>query len=63
MQTWALLSHDDLGEPCDMYFERSLRFDLALLRRAYILTYGAPGVVRIRFRDHQGEEHEFVFGP
>jgi hypothetical protein len=63
VQTVAVLAHDDLGEYCDAYFERTLMFDLAPLREAYIEAYGEPGEVIVRFRDFGGQEHEVLFGP
>ncbi len=63
VQTWALLAHDDRGELCDAWFERMLQFDLAPLRAAHIRAYGRPGVVILRFRDFQGHETRFEFGP
>lgn len=63
VQTWAILSHDDLGEQCDAAFERVLRFDLRPLRRAYVAAYGQPGQVAINLRDHQGNAQRILFGP
>lgn len=63
VQTVALLAHDDLDEMCDGYFERTLAFDLAPLRQAYIEAYGHPGEVVLRFRDFAGEERRVRFGP
>ncbi len=63
VQTWALLAHDDRGELCDAWFERTLQFDLSPLRAEHIRAYGAPGVVLVRFRDFQGTETRFEFGP
>jgi hypothetical protein len=63
VQTWMLLAHDDRGEPCDAYFEKTLFFDLGPIQEAHIEDYGAPGIVRIRFRDFEGDETEFLLGP
>jgi hypothetical protein len=63
VQTWALLSHDDLDEECDAVFERTLKFDLGPLRRAYTAAYGQPGPVVVRLRNFQGEEQRILFGP
>lgn len=63
VQTWALLAHDDLNEPCDGYFERALQFDLSPLRAEHIRAYGRPGVVIVRLRDSHGNEKRFEFGP
>lgn len=63
VQTWALLAHDDLGEMCDAWFERTLAFDLRPLRAAHVRAYGRPGVVILRFRDFHGNETRFEFGP
>jgi len=63
VQTWALLAHDDRGEFCDAWFERTLQFDLAPLRSEHIRAYGRPGVVILRFRDFHGNETRFEFGP
>jgi hypothetical protein len=62
VQTWMLLAHDDLGEPCDAYFEKTLHFDLGPIQDAHIEDYGEPGIVRIRFRDFLGLETEFLLG-
>jgi hypothetical protein len=62
VQTWMLLAHDDRDEPCDAYFERTLSFDLSPIQQAHIEDYGVPGIVRIRFRDFEGKESEFLLG-
>jgi hypothetical protein len=62
VQTWMLLAHDDLDEPCDAYFETTLSFDLGPIQDAHIEDYGAPGIVRIRFRDFHGLQTEFLLG-
>jgi hypothetical protein len=63
VQTWAVLEHDGLGEPCEAYWMRELEFDLSPLRRAYVEQYGQPGLIVLRFLDFQGVEHRFEFGP
>ena len=63
VQTWALLVHDDRGELCDAWFERTLQFDLSPLRAEHIRAYGRAGVVVVRFRDSNGNETRFEFGP
>lgn len=63
VQTWALLAHDDLDEPCDAAFSRTLEFDLAPLRQAYVERYGEPGEVRVLFQDYWGNRTGFLFGP
>src|SRR5262245_13871186 len=54
VQTPLVLSHDALGESCEAYFERTLRFDLDPIRLAHIRDYRGPGVVILRFHDAQG---------
>ena len=63
VQTWALLAHDDLDEPCDAWFMRTLEFDLQPLREAYIRAYGEPGIIIVNFQDYQGEVTRLEFGP
>jgi hypothetical protein len=62
VQTWMLLAHDDRGEACRAYFERTLFFDLSPIQQAHIEDYGVPGIVRIHFRDFRGNETEFRLG-
>jgi hypothetical protein len=59
VQTWMLLVHDDLGELCRGWFERTLVFDLGPIRAAHIEDYGAPGPVMLVFRDYDGQEQVF----
>ncbi len=63
VQTWVSLAHDDRDEPCDAFFQRTLRFDLDPIRQEHIRQYGGPAVVGLRFRDSQGNERFFDFGP
>jgi len=64
VQTWSLLSYDDLGEACRVpEFQRWLAFDLDPLREEYQQAYGHPGQVILRFVDYLGNEHRFLFGP
>jgi len=63
VQTWVVLSHDGRGEVCRAYFERTLQFDLDPIRRNHLRLYHGPGEVRLRFRDFQGNERSFLFGP
>jgi len=62
VQARLILSHDDLGQLCDAYFERTLRFDLTPVLNAYHEAYGPGGVVRLRFEDAQGQVHTFDLG-
>jgi hypothetical protein len=62
VQTWMILAHDDRGEACRAYFERTLFFDLSPIQEAHVEDYGAPGIIRIHFRDFRGDETEFRLG-
>ena len=62
VQTWMLLAHDDLDDPCEALIERSVVFDLDPIRQAHIDAYGRPGVVVLHFR-YFGETIRFEFGP
>jgi len=62
-RTWMLLAHDDLADPCDTLIGRTVAFDLGPIRRAYVATYGQPGVVVLDFLDFAGNRHTFEFGP
>lgn len=62
-QTWVILAHDDLDEPCDAYFEATLQFDLDPIRWEHLRVYGGWGVVQLRFVDWLGNTHTFRFGP
>jgi hypothetical protein len=69
VQTWMLLAHDNLGEACRCdpvsrcWFNKTLMFDLSPIREAYIEDYGQPGVVELLFRDFNGNQQVFTFGP
>ncbi len=62
-QTWMLLQHDDRGEACLAYFERTLSFDLLPIQDALIEDFGSPSKVLLRFRDFTGAETEFTYDP
>jgi hypothetical protein len=62
VQARLLLAHDDLGELCDAYFERTLQFNLRPIQEAYRRSYGPEGVILLRFQDWQGEIHTFELG-
>lgn len=61
--TWMLLAHDDLGEMCDAWWERTLAFDLEPILQAYIEDFGAPDRIRLLFHDSQGQVREFLLQP
>lgn len=63
VQTWMVLQHDDRGEACRTYFEKTLAFDLVPIQDAHIEDYGSPGKVRLRFRDFMGNDSEFLYDP
>ncbi len=62
-QTWMLLQHDDRGEACRAYFQRTLSFDLLPIQFALIEDFGAPSKVQLRFRDFTGAETGFTYDP
>jgi hypothetical protein len=63
VQTWMLLAHDDLGDPCEAIIDRNVVFDLDPVRQSYVDAYGEPGVVILHFLDFMGNRHTFEFGP
>jgi len=63
VQTWLLLAHDDLDEPCDAAFQRTLQFDLRPIQEEHVRAYGSPGRVRLQFRDFQGTLHTLELEP
>jgi hypothetical protein len=60
VQANLVLSHDDRGELCDAYWQRSLRFDLQPILDRYVQTYGAPGQIRVNFRAADGKITTFL---
>ena len=62
VQAKLLLSHDDHGELCDAYFEKTLRYDLSPILREYRRNYGTDGVVIVNFHAWNGEVHSFRIG-
>lgn len=60
-QATLVLQHDNLGEMCDAWFERTLRFDLRPIARLYLARYGQPGPVMLHLLGPQGEVAAFLF--
>ena len=58
-QTWLRISHDDLGEMCDAYFEETLVFDLTPLRNRYFDLYGSYGPMVLVLATPDGQELRF----
>jgi len=63
VQARLILVHNDLGEMCDAYFERTLIYDLRPIQEAYAEAYGEPGIVILQFVDWHGETHPVEYAP
>jgi hypothetical protein len=63
VQANLVLVHDDLGEECDAAFERSLSFQLGPIRRAYTVTYGDSGPIRLNLWQSGSIVATFLLGP
>ncbi len=63
VQARLVLIHNDLGELCEVYFERTLTFDIQPIQEAHTRIYGAPGVVRLDFVDWFGDSHILDYEP
>jgi hypothetical protein len=61
--TWLRLIHDDHGELCDAWFERTLSFDLQAVRDAYLRSYGEPGPVVLELLEPNGQITQFRLEP
>ena len=61
VQTWAVLAHDDRGDPCDGILSDTLAFDLTPLAQAYRAAYGGSGGEIVIHLDGLAESLHFVF--
>jgi len=62
VQANIVLSHDDHGEMCDAWFERTRRYDLTPILQEYRRIYGENGEVIVNFQAWNGEVHSFRIG-
>lgn len=58
-RTWLRISHDDRGELCDAYWEETLVFDLAPLRRYQREMYGNVGPLVLVLATPDGQQMRF----
>jgi hypothetical protein len=61
--TWLRLTHDDRGELCDAWFERSLTFDLQSVIDAYLQSHGETGPIVLELVDPAGQKMQFRLEP
>jgi hypothetical protein len=57
-QARLVLSHDDLGEPCDAFWTRELSFDVRP-----ILALNDGQMIILRLVDWNGQTHTFELNP